>query len=388
MALYEMPNPAYVLYVDHQGHPAPLTEQFHATASRRLSSTAFRYPLSTTTEVDSAFCPQCLSFYDAARGAELGYCPKQTTCQRCPLCLSVASIQAGASSAAHGAGMSLECFYQCGSCDWTSRQCGLVVPMETTTTTTNPERAELLRAAEDLVQALNERRSQDPASAWHRQLVQDGADATRGASQIPPQQPPTARRAEEWSVATLVAHRQAVEAQWNVDHSNYELSSAFQRTSIQEILDSPTNETELKWDDPRTLLAYQMQPQTLDTTRMLPLPVALETRQSRRCRAELADGRPGILLKPKLNPQEGDSSLATGHGQWHRKVSTTNHQRSHTVDSCVGSLGCKDALAGFITLYLHCGQAFRLIHRSLDFSLFAISTLRIRVLFMSFHESR
>jgi hypothetical protein len=53
---------------------------------------------------------------------------------------------------------------------------------------------------------------------------------------------------------------------------------------------------------------------------LLPLPIPLRPRKSRRCRAELAEGRPGILLKPKLNPLEGDSSLRTGHGQWWKKV--------------------------------------------------------------------
>jgi hypothetical protein len=42
---------------------------------------------------------------------------------------------------------------------------------------------------------------------------------------------------------------------------------------------------------------------------LLPLPIPLRVRTSRRCRAELAEGRPGILLKPKLNPLEGDTSL-------------------------------------------------------------------------------
>jgi hypothetical protein len=53
---------------------------------------------------------------------------------------------------------------------------------------------------------------------------------------------------------------------------------------------------------------------------LLPLSIPLRPRKSRRCRAELAESRPGILVKPKLNPLEGDSSLRTGHGQWWKKV--------------------------------------------------------------------
>jgi hypothetical protein len=53
---------------------------------------------------------------------------------------------------------------------------------------------------------------------------------------------------------------------------------------------------------------------------LLPLAIPLRPRKSRRCRSEMAEGRPGILVKPKLNPLEGDSSLRTGHGQWWKKV--------------------------------------------------------------------
>ena len=62
----------YVLYVDHAKHPAPLSMCYHATGARRLSSAADRYPPATLTEVDSAYCPQCLSYHDAASAARMG----------------------------------------------------------------------------------------------------------------------------------------------------------------------------------------------------------------------------------------------------------------------------------------------------------------------------
>jgi len=58
---------------------------------------------------------------------------------------------------------------------------------------------------------------------------------------------------------------------------------------------------------------------------LFPLPVAYRTRVSRRCRAELSAGRTGILIKPKLNPLEGDTSLRAGHGQWWKKDSSAVH---------------------------------------------------------------
>lgn len=58
------------------------------------------------------------------------------------------------------------------------------------------------------------------------------------------------------------------------------------------------------------------------TTALIPLKIPLRSRTSIRCRAELEQGRPGILVKPKLNPLEGDSSLRSGHGQWWKKDSS------------------------------------------------------------------
>jgi hypothetical protein len=55
-------------------------------------------------------------------------------------------------------------------------------------------------------------------------------------------------------------------------------------------------------------------------SRLLPAPVHLLPRSIRRCRTEVAAGRPGILVKPKSNPMDGDSSLKYGHGQWWKKV--------------------------------------------------------------------
>eukprot|EP00573_Skeletonema_grethae_P006647 CAMPEP_0201700886 /NCGR_PEP_ID=MMETSP0578-20130828/30394_1 /ASSEMBLY_ACC=CAM_ASM_000663 /TAXON_ID=267565 /ORGANISM="Skeletonema grethea, Strain CCMP 1804" /LENGTH=384 /DNA_ID=CAMNT_0048188053 /DNA_START=353 /DNA_END=1504 /DNA_ORIENTATION=+ len=58
---------------------------------------------------------------------------------------------------------------------------------------------------------------------------------------------------------------------------------------------------------------------------LLPLPVHYRSRVSRRCRAEQSAGRTGILVKPKLNPLEGDTSLRAGHGQWFKKDSSAIH---------------------------------------------------------------
>jgi len=58
---------------------------------------------------------------------------------------------------------------------------------------------------------------------------------------------------------------------------------------------------------------------------LFPLHIPLRPKYSRRCRAELQAKRPGILIKPKTNPLEGDSSQKTGHGQWWKKDSSAIH---------------------------------------------------------------
>jgi dynactin 4 len=308
-----------VLYVDHRGHPAPLMECFHATASRRLSSTVYRYPVATSQEVDSAYCPQCLTFHDASTAAELGYCSKPA-CRRCPLCLSVASVHTSNEAASGG----IECFFQCGFCDWTSKVCDLTVTVPSDGDGGKLDRLELMRAAEDMNSMLMERRKQaiQRLDEMHRSLT-DHWSKYRAQQH----RHETKRQAEElWSLELLEANVQAKAAAMRTGRVDCPLPTSpnmpVQRRSIQEIMAQQSSaqvaSAETKFADTVSLLSYHLQ--SMDAAPLLPLSIPLMLRQSRRCREELADGRPGILLKPKLNPLEGDSSLPTGHGQWFRKV--------------------------------------------------------------------
>merc|ERR1740124_434648 len=71
-----------------------------------------------------------------------------------------------------------------------------------------------------------------------------------------------------------------------------------------------------------TVNSFLLSPLLSSHPYQLPIPIPLRPRKSRRCRAELKEGRPGILVKPKLNPLEGDTSLRSGHGQWYKKDSS------------------------------------------------------------------
>lgn len=58
---------------------------------------------------------------------------------------------------------------------------------------------------------------------------------------------------------------------------------------------------------------------------LIPAPVKLRTRAIKRDYKESSLGKPGILVKPKVNPLEGDSSYRRhGQGQWWKKVSRKN----------------------------------------------------------------
>jgi dynactin-4 len=313
---------AHVLYVDHQGHPAPLAECYHATASRRLSSSVDRYPSSTVTEVDSAYCPQCLSFHDAATAATLGYCPK-ATCQQCPLCLAIAPVNV----------VDSELVYECsggggGACKWSSKECNLAVAVTKQQDDGSFDKIELAHALEDLGTRLVQRKreKQEPAEAYFNSLTtaleqRSKVEHQRQAQRISKASVSAADGPEGWSVEALEAALQEKKTSATFvkgDAPGRQVEYISLETD-DEIEDSSFSLSQV------SLLSLQLQSLNYSTPPrskqdLLPLPIPLRVRTSRRCRAELAEGRPGILLKPKLNPLEGDTSLRSGHGQWWKKV--------------------------------------------------------------------
>jgi dynactin-4 len=309
---------AYVLYVDHQGHPAPLSLSYHAIASRRLASAVDHHPPSTLTEVDSAYCPQCLAFHDVNTASTIGYCPKPT-CRQCPLCQSIASVTVDEA----------ECLFRCGKCDWTSRECHLFA-----STTLGADGAVLKedfdKAASELGEQLMTRMEQQDHRAEDHYKNMLKALEGMAKEQVKGQRTTTFfpsfaaanRRGmdgpEGWSVQALedsiVARGKLVEA------SVAEIVGG-QVVQVVSLEAEEGLDESLNGKSPKCVLLQGAGAAANSTQDILPLPIPLRPRKSRRCRAELAEGRPGILVKPKLNPLEGDSSLRTGHGQWWKKVS-------------------------------------------------------------------
>jgi dynactin 4 len=318
---------AYVLYVDYQGHPAPLSVcyatavtrrdessgQLASTLAQRLSSSVDRFPPCTTTEVDSAYCPQCLSFHDASSAATLVYCPKPL-CRCCPCGCSVPLTVLTKNGTA---------FYGSSSCTWTSEQCGLVVPIA------SPEsKVDLARALEDLGIQLTERKRELQLSTerYYQQVLerwtQRPKPTTFSSSGLFSRRTSANPNEGVWSLEVLeqtLQQKKEHQSSFLLATSNAELLGGIQQFSLNDLQDE-----EIQQD--ATISPLAMQSQAMNTMAesllLLPLPIPLRARTSRRCRAELAEGKAGILVKPKLNPVEGDSSLRSGHGQWFKKDSS------------------------------------------------------------------
>lgn len=313
-------GPAHVLYVDWAGHPAPLSECFHATASRRLSSAVDRFPPSTLTQVDSAYCPHCLAFQDAPAYSRSPFCPKPT-CQRCPFCNSQAHVSAVVADAGDETHV---CVYQCGACGWSSQQCGLVVPIQMDDTMA-VDRFELMRCAEDLHVELKQRRDalRQPQQSHFKGLKEYYEEYAA----IKDTQTNNAR-VEPWSLEMLEKRLQATKNELSsnsnssiIDASKTTSKSMYRRLSLS---DESQSDFEAYIAQHIPTLSFQLQSLNssklpLQTQDLLPLPTPLRVRMSRRCRADVKEGRPGILIKPKLNPLDGDSSQRTG-TQWMKKV--------------------------------------------------------------------
>jgi len=61
------------------------------------------------------------------------------------------------------------------------------------------------------------------------------------------------------------------------------------------------------------------------STNLCPHRLQLCTKLSKRCPLEMARGKPGILVKPKMNPLDGDTSQRTGQGKWFKKDCSAIH---------------------------------------------------------------
>lgn len=292
-------------------------------------------PPSTKVEVDSAYCPRTLQFCDAASAAS-GNLPHKDGAgpKDCPVCFGPVCISID-ETGADDAIRKLVCQYACTTgkqCGWTSRECGVVVCSDQLLECENDEASdqdlEVRRSAvidevtKKLEACLKERIDErnklgdsifeSIVNMWNKR--EQTEERRKRMISVTPQQ---VSHDESWSLEAL-------------ENSLLDKRKQLESPYIFTKDDSVAETNEIHQPEMQLLpTAAQVAAQMSITTRtplrradLFPLFVPYRARVSRRCRAELAAGRTGILVKPKLNPLEGDSSLRTGHGQWFKKDSS------------------------------------------------------------------
>ena len=343
MATHASPQGA-VLYIDHAHHLTPLALTYHATASRQITSgRSDIIPPSTSVEVETAYCPRCLTFCDAASAStSLGVCQKDAGgCKDCPLCFSPASISIDKQSSTE---THLICHYICGHCSWSSKDGGVTVSADKLLEYSNNDNMNEHEAEKQRMTAISEI-TKELENCFHRKVNernQNGDELFHSIGDMWARREQDEERRKRmmlgstiikdgkkkdkitWSLGAL--EDSIVEKKRELDSLYISTEKGVDANSSPSFEDDTQNENQQLPTSPQ--MAAQM---SLVTTApryqkdLLPLPVRYRTRVSRRCRAEQSAGRTGILVKPKLNPLEGDTSLRAGHGQWLKKDSSAIH---------------------------------------------------------------
>eukprot|EP00979_Chaetoceros_neogracilis_P004109 scaffold715_cov217-Chaetoceros_neogracile.AAC.5 len=384
-------------YVNPKSTPVPLTHVYHATASRFLSTSLPTTPSTTTTDVDSAYCPQCLTSWDGASAfsAAKGRCVKSNPnpasggrevlvgCMDCPECEAVLTLGVLEKKCCFSIEAKVPedhshiCVYKCGYCHWDSVECGIYhsfgvlasgdgkessshdVAVKSATEELQLKMTDALQETDesDLFQKLqscwisksnevdrNKRRADLLRKGSNRgnSGIQSGTESNHSgthsfvANDLDTYDEDEKKIGSElWSVESLeeaVKRRKERMAKQVVQ--SIPVQAFHNNTTVMKVTDdvlvNEKDDAGIVNMSPRKNIRQQLisgRTKTLDQLSVthLPVPVALRVRAVRRCLKELDAGRPGILIKPKVNPLEGDTSLRYGHGQWWKKDSSAIH---------------------------------------------------------------
>ena len=335
-----------VLYIDHSRHLSPLTLTYHATASRQLTSgRSDIIPPSTSVEVETAYCPRCLTFCDSASAStSLGVCQKDTGgCKDCPLCFSPVSISID--KQASNDNTHLICHYVCGHCPWSSIDCGVTVSADKLLKYSNNDNMDEHEAEKQRMAAISEIMKELESSFQQKvgERNQEGDVLFHSIGEMWAKREQDEERRKRMMISSTIINddKRKEKSTWSLvalDESLVEKKRDLESLYLDAEKDidfsepSPIVEDQIQTKNQQLPTSQQVAAQisltiTAPTYQkdLLPLPVHYRTRVSRRCRAEQSAGRTGILVKPKLNPLEGDTSLRAGHGQWFKKDSSAIH---------------------------------------------------------------
>mmetsp|Transcript_11028 Transcript_11028/g.23204 ORF Transcript_11028/g.23204 Transcript_11028/m.23204 type:complete len:572 (-) Transcript_11028:204-1919(-) len=377
-----------VVYVDHARHLTPLTLTYHATASRHLTTGRTDVvPPSTSVEVDSVYCPRCFS-YCTAPPTSLGVCEKSTggglgggcgsatSCKDCPICFCPVSVSIDAApvSAEAGDDKQLLCHYLCGYCGWSSQECGVTSNAsklkkyqssrkgdEDVANDWEKQRQEIIfEISRDLEHCLKQKVEQrnkhcdslfsSIVEIFIKQEKEEERNRRLGIGEI-------ARKTERadtfvgpggWSLESL--EQSLIEKQKEIDSPWIWSPGGLVALSDTTTSDKVSVEQIQQQPNPQQTAAQMVITNAASNLRshLLPIPVPFRSRVSRRCLAELATGKTGIVIKPKLNPLEGDSSIKFGQGQWWKKDSNAVNVVPRVQLCCHGSNPTKQSFAALL----------------------------------------
>lgn len=347
-----------VLYFANNA-PSPLMYCYHALSTKYLSTSLPTSPMSTTTEVDSAYCPQCLTSWDAASAFSVarGRChllDKTTSstsvgCVHCPECQSILTSSVVNKDCTKiefeesGTEYTHVCMYQCGYCRWTSEECNIYYPIRIDENLVDMDQ-HLKQASAQIQNILSEKMDSINSdndlnsliSSWNHKIQEEEKSRRQvetvlkahGINTVISNKISIKEEKKEYtslSSLDLLEERIRDKREFISKVVVQDVTNDIQRVKVTSDEISPSEIVRYP-DGPMEQAEIQVISSSSKPTDSLPFLVPLRARAVRRCREELRLGRPGILVKPKMNPLEGDTSLRYGHGQWWKKVRNRNKQ--------------------------------------------------------------
>jgi len=305
------------------------------------------------------YCPQCFSYQDAYTATKSdckGRCVR-ASCKACPICFVPLQVVVVETAQELSTSSPLVGLYRCGYCRYSSVECGVYV----TTTSTTPG-TEVVDQLHSVYQMKLQDQNKLPLAQFHS-LVKAWNEQEQDYREIQQIQ----RTCDPTAAATLLSIKTNKETTENNNFpsasssphvsSSRNIHALEQRckNSTEQILSSylsnvlttiPRNATtavddfspssDLSVTTPSctptsnfittfTTTAHSRVQQgillqTPASSTLFPLPISMLPKITKRCTMELSKGKPGILIKSKINPLDGDTtSSRTGHGQWWKK---------------------------------------------------------------------
>ena len=276
--------------------------------------------------MDSAYCPRSFASYDAAT-ASSGVDQKDAAgLKDCPVCFGPVSVSIDADSSDPDT-TRLVCHYLCANCTWSSRECSVVVPADGLLALTSsreldsPEEKALTKQRDVLIAEA----ARELEICCRRRIAernQEGDAFFNSLTKMWAQRELEEGRRKRMQEATST--KGGIDEEKKREEKPSPPFGSCKEGSVPSMDHVKSGQSPLS---PRQIAAQMSLCSVTPLSRedLFPLPVRYYARVSRRCRAEQAAGRTGILIKPKLNPLEGDSSLRAGHGQWWKKDSSAVH---------------------------------------------------------------